>query len=334
MGWKGTLRSMQAAAHAAERNSRRRHRELERHRQAIAKATAVERARYEVEVYKNRVEQMVSVHKEGSARVDWRRISEKVPPYAPERLSTNEESARERLDSYRPSFLVRLLKRVEQARLKLEGEVELGRNKDEASFQERCSRYEQEHKEWAEQREFAERVTGGDLSAYIEVIKELNPFGELADIGSGVRFAISNPQTVEADISVRGESAVPRETKSLLQSGKLSIKPMPKKEFYSLYQDYICSCVLRVARELFAILPIENVVVSALDSLVDTSTGHLQEQPILSVLVPRTSLDKMNLDLIDPSDAMKNFVHRMDFKQTSGFRPVERLSVEGFTSAS
>jgi hypothetical protein len=131
-----------------------------------------------------------------------------------------------------------LLKRAEKARLKLERAVEEGRSKDEATFKEECARYEQEHKEWVEQREFADRVTRGDLTAYIEVIKELNPFGEISDIGSGVRFAISNPQTVEADISVRGESAVPRESMTLLKSGKVSVKPMPKGEFYRLYQPF------------------------------------------------------------------------------------------------
>jgi hypothetical protein len=261
MGWKGTLRSMQAAGRAAERNSRRRHHELERRRQAIAKATAVERASYEVEVYKNSLEQLVSVHKEGSARVDWHHISQQPPPKVPQKSAVNEESARERLESYRPGVIVRLLKRVEKARVKLEREIESGRSRDEATFKEECVRYEQEHKQWVEQKEFADRVLRGDLSAYVEVIKELNPFSEISDLGLGVRFAISNPQAVEADISMRGESAVPKESKTLLKSGKISVKQMPKGEFYRLYQDYICSCTLRVARELFAILPIEIVVV-------------------------------------------------------------------------
>jgi hypothetical protein len=334
MGWRGTLRSMQAAARAAERNSRRRQHELARRSQAIAKATAVERATYEVEVFRNRLERLVSIHKEGSAPIEWNHISQKAAPNVPQKLASNEESAHERLASYRPGIIVRLLKRADQARLKLEKEIEEGRSRDEVIFKEECARYEQEHKEWVEQREFADRVTRGDLSAYIEVIEELNPFGEISDIGSGVRFAISNPQTVEADISVRGESAVPRESMTLLKSGKLSVKQMPKGEFYRLYQDYICSCVLRVARELFAILPIENVIVSALEILVDSSTGHLQEQPIISVLVPRKTLMQINLDLVDPSDSMKNFVHRMNFKPTSGFKPVERVSVEEFTRAS
>jgi len=220
------------------------------------------------------------------------------------------------------------MKRVEQARLKMEVEIASGRSRDEALFRDDCARYEQENKQWAEQKEFADRVLEGDLTAYVEVIKELNPFSEISDLGSGVRFAISSPQTVEADVSMRGESAVPKDSKILLKSGKLSIKPMPKGEFYRLYQDYVCSCALRVARELFAILPIELVVVSALENLVDGTTGHLKEQPILSALVSRRTLEAMNLDLIDPSDSMKNFVHQMSFKPTSGFRPVERVSLE------
>ena len=102
---------------------------------------------------------------------------------------------------------------------------------------------------------------------------------------------------------------------------------MNKGKFNELYQDYICSCVLRVARELFALLPIENVFVTAIGELLNKQSGHIEEQPILSVNIPKNSLDKLNLGLIDPSDSMRNFVHNMDFKKTTGFNAVTRLSV-------
>ena len=100
---------------------------------------------------------------------------------------------------------------------------------------------------------------------------------------------------------------------------------MPKGAFYELYQDYICSCVIRVARESFAVLPVQKALVHAMESVLNTKTGYVEEQPILSVAMPRETLDRLNLETIDPSDSMRNFVHNMDFKKTSGFRVVQKI---------
>ena len=103
---------------------------------------------------------------------------------------------------------------------------------------------------------------------------------------------------------------------------------MPKGEFFTIYQDYVCGAALRAANELFALLPIDMVFVTAVDDLLNTSTGHKEEQPILSVAIPRGTLDSLNLSNIDPSDAMTNFVHNMIFKKTKGFEAVEKVTSE------
>ncbi len=37
---------------------------------------------------------------------------------------------------------------------------------------------------------------------------------------------------------------------------------MTKAKFYELYQDYVCGVALRVARELFAILPLNTAFIT------------------------------------------------------------------------
>ena len=83
MGWKGTVRSIGAAIRAAERDAQRRQRELERERKHYAKMQELEQAAYEVEVYKNRIELLTSVHKECSAQIDWKSIVDSGPPATP-----------------------------------------------------------------------------------------------------------------------------------------------------------------------------------------------------------------------------------------------------------
>jgi hypothetical protein len=110
-----------------------------------------------------------------------------------------------------------------------------------------------------------------------------------------------------------------------LQSGKLSTKKMSQGQFYDLYQDYICGCVLRVAREIFALLPFEIAIVTAVGDVVNAQTGHLEEKPLLSVAIPRRTLDKFDLNSIDPSESMKNFIYRMEFKKNKGFQVIARI---------
>ncbi len=102
---------------------------------------------------------------------------------------------------------------------------------------------------------------------------------------------------------------------------------MPKGQYYELYQDYVCGCALRMAREMFALLPLQNVYIHALGEFLNTKTGHLDEGPVLSVQIPRATLEKLNFSKIDPSDSMTNFKYNMKFKKTQGFDFIEKLKL-------
>ena len=100
---------------------------------------------------------------------------------------------------------------------------------------------------------------------------------------------------------------------------------MSKTNFYELYQDHICSVVLRISREVFAYLPVDYAIVNALSEMVDLQSGHLKRKVILSVKILPETIEKLNLEMIDPSDSMRNFIHNMCFKKALGFQEVERI---------
>lgn len=170
------------------------------------------------------------------------------------------------------------------------------------------------------------RVLALEPQALVEAIHKLDPFSDISELGTDIRFAANEPTILEATIHVHSDSVVPKEVKGLLQSGRLSVKQMPRGKVTELFQDYVYGCVLRVANELFSALPIDTVIVTATDTLLNTATGHLEETPILSAAIPRRTLSRMNLEHIDPSDSMSNFVHRMKFKKIKGFEGVEKLT--------
>ena len=237
----------------------------------------------------------------------------------------NENAATGRLHRYKPSIFDRLLGRVNTKLAVLNDEIEAAKEQDKAAFRQAMSAYEESKIDVEEARQLAKRILTGDTSGYLEAIEETDPFSDISALGSSLYFNVADQSTIEVTLHVNDETAVPHEVKSLLQSGKLSVKKMPKGAFNELYQDYICSCALRVARETLALLPIQMVIVNAMGNILNNKTGHMEEQPILSVAIPRDTIDGLNLDTIDPSDSMGNFVHNMDFRKTTGFRVSEKI---------
>lgn len=326
MGWRGALRSIQAAARAAEREERCRLRDLERQQKSYARLQELEQAALDVQLYENHIERLISLHKECADIVHWASIASTQPPKEPTRASTNEERARRIWSNYQPSLWDKLLRQSDRKRESLFRNIEVEKKTDEEEYQQALKRFKEEYAEWEESREVAQRILAGDPEAYTEAIRELDPFREISDLGSRITIEIHNPKIVEVILHVHGEQVIPKEQKRLLKSGKLSVKEIPSSKFYQQYQDYVCSAALRVARDTFAILPATLVISTAVDTLLNTQTGHLEEQPILSVAIPRQTLEKFDLEAIDPSDSMRNFVHRMDFKKTKGFSAVERIA--------
>jgi hypothetical protein len=326
MGWKGTLRSISAASRAIEREARRRQRELERQRAQIEKMQELERAAYEVQVFENYIDVLLSIHKDCGQPWDWEAIHLSSPPMEPRRSDAREVAAQAQLDAFKPGVRDKLLRRVESKQEKHVHAVEWAKEEDERQYQEAVRAYDQDYADWESTRQLAARLLAGEPAAFEEAIVQTNPFGEISGLGSSIVFTAGDSSTIEVNLGVNDEEVIPRESKSLLKSGKLSVKPMTKTRFWELYQDYVCGCVLRVARELFVLLPLEMAIVNAVGRVLNTQTGHLESQPILSVALPRATLEDLNFEMLDPSDSMSNFVHRMAFRKLKGFQAITPLT--------
>jgi hypothetical protein len=285
----------------------------------------LERAAYEVEVYENRLDVLLSAHTECSDPLDWRAMSCAAPPVEPEIGHLHEESAQAALDTFEPGVFDKLFKRVDSKRDELAIAVEEARETDVQEYQDALRTYEHDRADWEATCKLADDVLSGDLEAYLDAIRQVDPWSDLAEFGCSTRFKMHNDSVIEATLCVAGESAIPSGEKYLLKSGKLSTKKMTKTKFYALHQDHVCSCVLRVARELFALLPVEMAIVSAVRDLLNTQTGSMEEKTILSVAIPRETLGTMNFEWVDPSDSLNNFMHRTKFLKTKGLRAVEAI---------
>src|SRR5208283_2621208 len=142
-------------------------------------------------------------------------------------------------------------------------------------------------------------------------------------------FTVHNAKLVECVLKVSGKQIIPAEVKTLTASEKVSAKPMPKGVFHGIYLDYLCGCVLRVAREVFALLPVETLLLTAAAESLDSRSGQTKEQPVLSVLIPRSDFSMLNFEQLNPSDAMDIFQFRGDFKasrKSEAFQPITPLT--------
>lgn len=335
MSWRGTLRAMETASRRAERESQRRYRQLQRDEKQRATMEARQQAAHEVGLYENQIERLLSVHTESPEPWDWSGIYHTPPPAAPERSSVRETRASVRLSSFTPSLLDKLLRRVDRKRQALVQAVEAAKAEDEQEYQTLYQEFFQRHTSWDERRQFAWRIMQGDTQAYGDALVDFNPFADISELGASFDFKPHNAQLVELRLTADGERLIPDQIKSLTSTGKLSAKPMPKSRFYQIYRDFVCGVALRAGREMFALLPIQSLLVNIQANLLNTRTGHQGVETILSVAMSRTVFAQLNFDRLDPSDAMENFPHRMDFKKTAGLGPVEPLAgseVLGLTS--
>lgn len=326
MGWKGTLRAIEAAQRRQQRDAQKRQRELDRRTKELAKMSAIEQAKLEVETYENQLEVLLSVHKAQGQPWDWMALAAALPPISPQRNSYDEFKARQNALVLHP-----------RKREGIERAITLAQSVDEQAFQDALKAYADDKTEWEKLKQLALRILAGEHKAFIEALVELSPLREITNVGSMMHFTIESAKLIGCELNVNGSQAIPPEMKTLTASEKVSTKPMPKARFHEIYQDYICGCLLRVAREVLTMLPVDAVLITASAEILDTSTGRASSQPVLSALMSRAIIDRMNFDQLDPSDAMENFLHRSNFKATrkaGAFLPIKPLvASDAVTSA-
>lgn len=299
------------------RVSDQRRRELAAIQKEQNKMAEMERARYEVEVFENRLEVITSVHKDCAEPYDWERIRASSPPFTVGEPGPNEREATKKLEQFKPTWRDKLFGRVEARKKVFVGEIEKARAADK-----------QVYESWKHIVLLAEKVVAGSPEAYLQVITECAPFDEIEQLGSSVEVTTIDSTCMEATVKVHPNDVIPDEVKSLTKTGKLSVKNMPKTRFNELYQDYVCGCAIRVARELFALLPVETVVLHAVGDVLNTKTGHTEEGPILSVRFARSTIEQLQVEQIDCSDSMALFPHNMKFKKLKGFELVDRITMQ------
>ncbi len=156
---------------------------------------------------------------------------------------------------------------------------------------------------WTYYHNVAPKILSGDIDTYLQLIYEVNPLDDLLMYGSNYEFGTDDAKKIEVEFNVN--------IKALSEAKQ----KMNNTEYNLLLQDYICSVCIRIARDMFALLPIRNTIIHTV----------LEGKTILSVDFDRQNLSKVKFGYIDPSDTVVQFRHNMDFNEACGFSSVSNL---------
>lgn len=314
MGWKGTVRSIAASARRMEREAERRHKHA-------VKEQMVEDASNAVLNWENYIDDLLTIHTDLTDHIDWHRLLDKPQPIEPSLETVNQDQAKRALGNFKPKLFDFIRGGTAKVRKNLDEAFEQAPKKDQLKYDQAVTQYNTDLSDWENDRDLASRLTQGESEALQEVISELQSLTQTDLIGSAVSFSISD-NYVHARPLVHSDGIIPDYRRKQLASGKLSESKMPVGQFNELYQDYVASVALKVAGDLFQLLPLEEIYVTCESEMLNSATGHKEPTPILSVQFVRDTFTTLNLAEIDPSDSMANFNHLMSFKKSKGFSAI------------
>ncbi len=148
---------------------------------------------------------------------------------------------------------------------------------------------------WSYYHSVASKILAGDIDTYLQVINDINPLNDLLDYGTGFEFGTDSPLKMEVEFQINSDN---------IDMAKNSTE----------YQDYVCSVAVRIARDIFALLPVQKVVVHAANDSVD----------ILSVCFDKKTFSDLKFSFIAPSETINKFEHNMSFG-VDGFGIIDRI---------
>lgn len=241
MGWKGAVRSINAEMKRQAREDEK------RHRQHLKEAGRQEASSivYEQEGF---LDEIVSLHQNCRADFDWESIQHEEEPDEPENLQPLAAEAEAKLNNFKPNIIDHIFKTAEWRKKRLANKVQEARSLDEKNYKVSLENYQLCKNEWDKKQSLAQRLKI-EKKAVLEALQEYLEIQDLS-IGQDVKFEVSDDMKVDVNLKVMPfEEVIPEEQYSLRQSGTLSTKKMPKGKALELYQDHVCSALIRVARE-------------------------------------------------------------------------------------
>lgn len=142
---------------------------------------------------------------------------------------------------------------------------------------------------------------------------------------------IRDGKVVFLDVDLPEEEDMPVRTASVSKRGdRVLFKDLGPTAIRKLYMSHIHGVAFRLIGEVFAALPVsKEVVFSGYSQRVNSSSGHVEDEYLISVWVSRDEWAKLafnNIQAISVVDALARFNLRRKMTKTGVFKPISPFS--------
>lgn len=122
---------------------------------------------------------------------------------------------------------------------------------------------------------------------------------------------------------------IPLKNAKVMVSGKLKIEDKTQRDHREHYALMAGGSAFYLASFFFSYLPdLEEVIVSAYNQVVDSSTGHDKDQYIFSLKIDRETLFSLNMKRVHPVKAFEHFQPVVNATKTYIFKEIEPYQPE------
>jgi len=300
---------------AMERDAQWRQRQSFAHEKAMARQAMLDVSAEAADTYERFIRLLTQSHQAPFDRRDWARLALADPPAEPARSDGREQAAAAALARYAPDWIDRLFGLAKGKRAKLSAAVTGARAADDRAFAEAVEAAGKRRDEI----ELAQSVVAGDPQALTAALHQHADFSGLAIEGLNVLFSDGR---VIALVDGLEPDDLPTHSISLLQSGKMSRKPLAATKLVELHRDTLCCAAIGVAAEFLRALPLDAVEVVVNTDLLDRGTGHIASQPVLYARVTAQALAAVNLPMAEASPLAERLGAHFDWGKRDGVRPI------------
>lgn len=265
--------------------------------------------------YDRFVEDITGIHKSCSDKISWEDILNSPEPFEMGEIGPKERQAQYDFDHMQPTLLEKLNKAAFEKRLyEARKRITLAKEEDYNDYE-----------EWENDRYLADKILDGDVEYYNQALAYCNGFDDFKDKFETIDFSSDNTAYIQADVVININESIPEDKIYFNNSGKPTYKKMSSTEIYELAKCYVYSLVIRIAREVYAVLPVNQIIVNVRDC----KENGLGDELILSVCFDTDQFEVIDFEkLYNPEDYIDKLVHNVNFRKTKGFAPVEALVIE------
>ena len=139
---------------------------------------------------------------------------------------------------------------------------------------------------WKFYKSVANRVLEGDIDTYLQIIEKIRPLDDLLDYGSEFEVGTDDADIMEVEFLINADNILP------------DINAIGIQRYEQLFKEYACAGSIRVARDLFALLPVKYVIVYA----------KMDDEVVLQAKFDRDEIQKINFKAESGVEVIDRFI--------------------------